>query len=69
MESIVLTILLFLALFILLRRSRTTGSDPDEYVHHADSPFDDNATRRADTHPGPGGPISGSGGGNAGGGR
>jgi hypothetical protein len=56
----------FVVLTFLLWRMRRGGSGPDAYVHggEAEVPFDDEATRRAGTFPGPGGPINGSGGGN-----
>jgi hypothetical protein len=56
----------FAVLVFLLWRMRRGGSGPDAYVHGAEAevPFDDEATLRAGSFPGPGGPIQGSGGGN-----
>ena len=68
MEMVVFFVAVFLGLVFLMRKGRSGGSGPDEYVHNAKALPDELATTRAGHFPGPGGPIKGAGGGNVSGG-
>ena len=70
MEILVFAVLVFFGMVLFLRRSRTTGSGTDAYVHGSEDslPVEDYESLRAAQWPGPGGPVKGSGGGNVQGG-